>query len=107
MAASCTGSSKTSLGGWQRSAGTHINLNRHAQCPSERLEDRLCLMMCVTAFQVVDVHGNQRVVYKSLEELMYQIDVEVADQPPSIIDRILQSRSPREVNDHPRQGLVQ
>ena len=54
-------------------------LDRHAQRPRERLEDRLALVVRVLAAQVVDVQGDERVVREALEELVRELGVEAAD----------------------------
>ena len=59
--------------------GARIGLHRHAQRARERLEDRLALVVRVVAAQVVDVHRRQRVVDEALEELVREVDVELAD----------------------------
>ena len=59
--------------------GARIELDRHAQRAPERLEHGLALVVRVVAAQVVDVQRDQRVVDEALEELVRQVDVELAD----------------------------
>ncbi len=64
-------------------------------------------MMGVTAAQIVDVQRDQRVVDEALEKFPKQIDIEVADTGAGQFNRILQTRPPRTVERHPRQGFIQ
>src|SRR5581483_7054483 len=59
-------------------AGARIGLERHAQRTREGLEHRLALVVRVVAAQVVDVQRHLRVVDESLEELVHEVDVELA-----------------------------
>src|SRR5262244_845180 len=59
--------------------GTRVRLEREAKRARERLENGFALVMRILAAQVVDVQGGQRVVDESLEELVREVDVELAD----------------------------
>jgi hypothetical protein len=55
-----------------------IALERHAQRPCKGLENGFALMVRIAAAQVVDVQGDLRVIAKSLEKLVHQVNVELA-----------------------------
>lgn len=57
--------------------------------------------------QVVDVQGHLGVVDEALEELHEQVDVEAADAGTGKGNVHLQAGPPGEVDDHPRQRLIE
>src|SRR5436190_24346972 len=87
-----------SLGGWNDARGARVQLDRHAQRARERLEDRLALVMGIVTTKVVDVHCRLRVVHEPLEELVREVDVELADASPAKIDVPFQPRPAGEVH---------
>src|SRR5215468_10732325 len=56
-----------------------VGLDRHPEGAGEGLEDGLRLVVRVRAAQPVDVQGDLRVVDETLEELVHEVDVELAD----------------------------
>src|SRR6185503_2902537 len=95
------------LGRRNHAAAALVAADRHAQRAGKRLEYRLRLVVSVVAAQVVDVQADQRVIDEALKELMGQIDVESADHRPGELDVVFESGPPGEVDDDPRQGLVE
>ena len=77
--AAAAGCLEGSLGRRDHAGGARIGLHRHAQRARERLEHGLALVVRVVAAQVVDVQRHQRVVDEALEELVREVDVELAD----------------------------
>ena len=73
----------------------------------ERLEHGLALVVRVVAAQVVDVQRHLGVVGEALEELVHQVDVELADQRARELDVVFQAGPPGEVDHRARQRLVQ
>ena len=59
------------------------------------------------AFQVVHVQRDLRVVDEALEELVHQVDVELADARAHELDVEFEPRPARQVDDHARQRLVE
>jgi hypothetical protein len=72
----------------------------------EGLEHGLALVVCVVAAQVVDVQRDLRVVDEALEELVHQVDVELADQGARELDVVLEPGTPGQVEHDARQRLV-
>src|SRR5512143_1133651 len=70
------------LGRGDRSCGTRVDFDGHPQRPGKGLEDGLALVVRVVAAQVVDVQRDQRVIDEALEELVREVDVELADHRP-------------------------
>ena len=64
-------------------------------------------MVAVITTQVIDVQGNLGVIDKTLEKLEKQVDVKTAYSCPGKRNIVFQPRSPGEIDDHPRQGLIQ
>ena len=67
----------------------------------------LDLVVGVVPAQVVDVQGHLGVVDEALEEFHEQVDVEAADAGTGKGNVHLQAGPPGEVDDHPRQRLVE
>ena len=63
--------------------------------------------MRVVAAQVVDVQRDLSVVGEALEELLHQVDVELADQRAGELDVVLEPRPSGKIDHHARQRLVQ
>src|SRR4029079_13609556 len=99
--------SELALGGWKQAFASWIKLSRHAQRPAECLEYGLGLMVGVAALQVVYMQRHQRMIDKTLEKLMYEIDIEFADQPAGVIHGIFQPRPARQVDHDSRQCFIQ
>ena len=59
------------------------------------------------AAQVVDVQRHLRVIDEALEELVREVDVELADARAREVDVELEARAAREVDDDARQRLVE
>src|SRR4029079_2448939 len=95
------------LGRWDGALRARIELARHAQRARERLEHRLALVVRVVAAQVVDVQRDLRVVDEALEELVHQVDVELADQRAGERNVVLQPRAPGKIDHHARQRFVE
>ena len=79
----------------------------HARRPAEGFENRLGDVVGVDAVQIVDVQRHMGGIDETLEELVHQIHVEVADASPGILDPVLETGPAGEVDHHPGQGLVQ
>ena len=84
-----------------------VGLDRHAQRARERLEHRLGLVVRVVAAQVVDVQRHQRVIDEALEELVREVDVELADPRARERDVELEPGPAREIDHDARQRLVE
>src|SRR5690606_11459388 len=96
-----------SLGRWNHVGAARIDFNRHAQRAAEGLEDRLDLVVRVDPAQVVDVQGHQRVVHEALEKFIEQVHIEATHRSASERDVVFQTGTSGEVDDNPRQRLVQ
>ena len=87
--------------------GARIRFGGHAQRAREGLENRLALVMGVVAAQVVDVQRHLRMVDEALEELVRQVDVELADHRAGERHVPFEARSAGEIHHHARQRLVE
>src|SRR5438132_13292310 len=95
------------LGGWDASRGARVELDRHAQRAREGLEHRLTLVVRVVAAQVVDVHGRVSVVDEALEELVREVDVELAHAGAAEVDVVFEARTAGEIDHCARKRLVE
>ena len=74
---------------------------------AERLERGLRLVVRVRALQVVHVQRDLRVIDEALEELVHQVDVELADAGARELDVELEAGPPGQVHHRARQRLVE
>src|SRR5262249_1892079 len=95
------------LGRRHHAGGARVGFRRHAQGASERLEHGLALVMRVVAAQVIDVQRDLRVVDETLEELVHQVDIELADERAGELHLVGEARPAGEIDDHARQRLVE
>ena len=84
-----------------------VHRDGHAKSPAKGLEDGLALVMRILAFEVVDVDRDHGVIDKALEELVNEIEVELAHHG-SLPDTIEEQAGPaREVDHHSRERLIE
>src|SRR5499426_999415 len=84
-----------------------VGLDRHPERAGEGLEDGLRLVVRVRAAQPVDVQGDLRVVDETLEELVHEVDVELADPRAHKRHVELEPGAAGEVDHHARERLVE
>ena len=87
--------------------GTRIGLDGHPQRSAKGLEDCFRLVMRVAPFQIVDMQCHPGMIDESLEKLVNQIHVEIADQFPRIVHRIFQPRASGKIHHHARKRFVE
>src|SRR5690606_10586466 len=65
------------------------------------------LVVCVLAFQIIDVHRGECMVRESLEELASQVNVEAADVRAGVRYVVEESGAAGRIDDHSRECFVQ
>ena len=61
---------KHTLGRGNRGGRSWINFHREAQCSAKGFKNSFNLVVGIFAAKVVDVQGNQRVIYKTLKKFV-------------------------------------
>jgi len=71
--------SKLALGGRQYAIHARIRFNCHAQGAAKCLEDGFSNVMGITAPDVINMHGDHAVIYKTLEEFKDEVHIKFTD----------------------------
>ena len=95
------------LGGRHDPFAARIKLQRHAQGPTERLEDRLGLVMGVFTLQIVDMQRYLSMINESVEELTEQIDIKPPHTTAGEFHIHRQTGTARKVDHDAGQSFIQ